>query len=51
MTIPTGDHIRNRDPLKEEGIPIKVEGHQIEEGIPIGMGGLLEEEDILEEDP
>ena len=51
MTIPIRDHIGNRDPLKEEGIPIKVEVHLIEEGIPIGMGGPLEEENILEEDP
>ena len=38
MTIPIGDHIGNGYPLKEKGIPIKVEGHLIEEGIPIGMG-------------
>ena len=51
MTILTGDHIGNGDPLKEEGIPIKVEGHPIKGGIPIGMEGLPEEEDTLEEDP
>ena len=51
MTIPIGDHIGNGDPLKEEGIPIKVEGHPIKGVIPIGMEGLLEEEDTLEEDP
>ena len=51
MTIPTGDHIGNGDHLKEEGIPMKVEGHPIEGGIPIGMEGLLEEEDTWEEDP
>ena len=51
MTIPTGDQIGNGDPLKEEGIQIRVEGHLIKGDIPIGMEGLLEEEDILEEDP
>ena len=48
-------------PLKEGDIPVKVEGHLIEEDtwiedllegdIPIEMEGLPEEEDILEEDP
>ena len=51
MIISTGDHIGIGDPLKEEGIQVRVEGHLIEEDTPIGMEGLLEEEDILEEDP
>ena len=55
------DHIGIGDPLKEGDIPVKVEGHLIEEDtqiedllgedIPIEMEGLQEEEDILEEDP
>ena len=49
VIMPTGDHIGNRDPLKEKGIKVRVAGHPIEAGIPIGMEGLLEEEDILEE--
>ena len=40
-----------RDPLKEEDIQVRMEGHPIEEDIPKVMEGLLEEEDILEEDP
>ena len=51
MIIPIGDHIGIRDPLREEDIQVRVEGHLIKEDIPIGMGGLLKEEDILEEDP
>ena len=51
MIISTGDHIWIGDPLKEEGIQVRVEGHLIEEDIPIGMEGLLEEDDILKEDP
>ena len=51
MIIPTGHHIEIRDPLKEEDIQVRVEGHLIKEDIPIGMRGLLKEEDILEEDP
>ena len=57
IIIPIGDHIGIRDPLKEEGIQGRMEGHPNEEDIPIGMEGLLEEEDtlkeegILEEDP
>ena len=51
MIIPTGDHIEIGDPLKEEGIQVRVEGHLIKEDIPIGVEGLLAEEDILEEDP
>ena len=49
MIISTGDHIGIRDPLKEEGIQVRVEGHLIKEDTPIGMEGLLEEEDILED--
>ena len=55
------DHIGIGDPLREGDIPVKVEGHLIEEDtqiedflgedIPGEMEGLLEEEDILEEDP
>ena len=55
------DHIGIRNPLKEGDIPVKVEGHLIEEytwiedllgeSIPIEMEGLPEEDDILEEDP
>ena len=45
------EHIGIEDPLKEEGIQIRVEDCLIEGGIPIGIEGLLEEEDILEEDP
>ena len=47
MIIPTGDHIGKGDPLKEEAIQIQVEGHPIEGYIPIGMEGLLEEQDPL----
>ena len=49
--IMIGDHIEIEDPLKEEDIQIRVEDCLIEGGIPIGMEGLLEEEDILKEDP
>ena len=55
------DHIGIGDPLKEGNIPVKVESHLIKEDtqiedllgedIPIEMEGLLEEEDILEDDP
>ena len=48
MIIPIGDHIGIGDPLKEEDIQVRVEGHLIKEDIPIEMEGLLEE-DILEE--
>ena len=51
MIISTGDHIGIEDPLKGEGIQVRVEGHLIKEDTPIGIEGLLEEEDILEEDP
>ena len=51
MIISTGDHIEIGDLLKEGDIQIKVEGHWIEENIPIEMEGLQKEEDILEEDP
>ena len=61
MRMSIEDHIGIRDPLKEGGIQVRVEGHLIKEDIwiedllgediPIGMEGLLEEEDILEEDP
>ena len=50
MIIPTGDHIGIRDPLQEEDIQVRVEDHLIKEDMPIGMEGLLKEEDILEED-
>ena len=39
------------DPLKEEGIQIRMEDHLIEGDILIGIEDLLEEEDILEEGP
>ena len=45
--MPIGDHIGIRDPLKEEHIQVRVEGHLNKE---IGMKGLLEEEDILKEE-
>ena len=45
------DHIEVRDPLKEEGIQIRMEDCLIEGDILIGIEDLLEEEDILEEDP
>ena len=46
------DHIEIKDHLKEEGIQIRVEDCLIEGGIPIGIEGLLEEEDLLmEKDP
>ena len=45
------DHIEIGDPLKEEGIQIRMEDCLIEGGILIGIEDLLEEEDILEEDP
>ena len=58
MIMSIEDHIGIRDPLKEEDIQVKVEGHLIkddiwredllEEDIPIEMEGLPEEEDILE---
>ena len=61
MIMSIDDHIGIRDPLKEGDIPVKVEGHLIEEdtqiedslgeGTPIEMEGPLEEEDIKEEDP
>ena len=57
IIIPKVGHIGIRDPLKEEGIQVRAEGHPNEEDILIGMEGLLEEEDtlkeegILEEDP
>ena len=57
IITPIGDHIGIKDPLKEEGIQVRAEGHLNEEDILIGMEGLLEEEDtlkekgILEEDP
>ena len=51
MVISTEDHIEIGDPLKEGDIQVKVEGHWIEEDIPMEMEGLPEEEDILEEDP
>ena len=51
MIIPTGDHIGIGDPLKGEDIQVRVEDHLIKEDIPIGMEGLLKEEDILEDDP
>ena len=40
-----------RDPLKEEGIQIRMGDCLIEGDILIGIEDLLEEEDILEEDP
>ena len=43
------DHIEIKDLLKEEGIQIRVEDCLIEGGIPIGIEGLLEEKDMLEE--
>ena len=49
--IMTEDQIGIKDPLKEEDIQVRMEDHLIEEGIPLGIEGLLEEEDILEEDP
>ena len=45
------DHIEIEDPLKEEAIQVRMEDCLIEGGIPIGIEGLLEEENILEEDP
>ena len=42
MIIPIGDHIGIRDPLKEEGIQVRVEGYLIKEDISIGIEGLLE---------
>ena len=46
------DHIEIEDLLKEEGIQTAMEDCLIEGGIPIGIEGLLEEEDILMvEDP
>ena len=39
------------DPLKEEGIQIRMGDCLIEGDILIGIEDLLEEEDILEEDP
>ena len=50
MIISTGDHIEIRDPLKEEGIQVRVEGHLMEEDILIGMEGLLEEDPLMVED-
>ena len=50
MIMSIEDHTGIGDPLKEEDIQIKVEGHLIKEDIPIEMEGLPEEEDILEED-
>ena len=62
MRMSIEDQIGIRDPLKEGGIQVKVEGHLIEEDIQIEdlpgedisieMEGLLEEEEnILEENP
>ena len=51
MIMSIEDHIGIGDPLKEEDTQIKVEGHLIEEDIPIEMEGLPEEKNILEEDP
>ena len=51
MVITIEDQIEIEDPLKEEDIQVKMEDHLIEGGIPIGIEGLLEEENILEEDP
>ena len=55
------DHIGIRDPLKEEGIQVKVEGYLIKEDIwiedllgediPIEIECLPKEENIPEEDP
>ena len=45
------DHIEVKDLLKEEGIQIRMEDHMIEGGILLGIEDLLEEEDILEENP
>ena len=45
------DHIEIKDPLKEGGIQIRMEDHLIEGSIPIGIKGLLEEKDTLDEDP
>ena len=50
IVMPTEDHIGNGDSLKEEDIQARVENHPIEGGIQTGIEGLLEEEDILEED-
>ena len=49
IILPIGDHIGIGDPLKEEDIQVRVEGHPNEEDISIGMEGLLEEENILKE--
>ena len=49
--IMTEGQIEIKDPLKEEDIQVRMEDCLIEGGIPIGIEGLLEREDILEEDP
>ena len=50
IIILIGDHIGIGDPLKEEDIQVRVEGHPNDEDILIGMEDLLEEEDILKEE-
>ena len=49
MIIPTGDHIEIGDPLKERDIQIKVEGHQIEEDIPIEIEMMMEDPLMMED--
>ena len=51
IVVMTIDHIEVRDPLKEEGIQIRMEDCLIEGDILIGIEDLLEEEDIQKEDP
>ena len=60
MIISIEDHIEIEDPLKEVGIPVRMEGHLIEEdtqieglleeGTSIEMEDPLEEEDTQKED-
>ena len=51
MIMSTEHHIGIRDPLKEGGIQVRGEGHLIEEDIPIGTEGLLEEDPLMVEGP
>ena len=62
ILIVMGDHIEIKGPLKEEGIKVRMEDHQIEkiiriedilkEGIQIKVGDPLNEEDpLMMEDP
>ena len=49
--IITEGQIEIEDPLKEQDIQVRMEDCLIEGGVPIGIAGFLEEEDILDEDP